>query len=223
MQELSPESFQKLLQEMVEKAHKLAGTPGVVGRHPRAYLSMGDLGLYPSRLLKGWKTLHFSNVPCWLLQPGDVVECLAYNPSLNKWFKGTHKVGQCPFRVYRDRTPKEKPDMNEGNIHRFESGAVRQALARPQRFDLISPFALRRLAETCAEGAAKYGEWNWVQGIPFSDLLNRAIRHLYLFAQRDKEEDHLAHAFWNIMALLHFSETRPDLDDRYQAEVKKND
>jgi len=54
---------------------------------------------------------------------------------------------------------------------RFATGAVRGTDADGERWDLITPIGLRRLAETCAEGAAKYGERNWQKGIPASVML----------------------------------------------------
>lgn len=99
------------------------------------------------------------------------------------------------------------------NITTFPSGAVRGTDAENVRFDLITPIGLRRLAETCAEGARKYGDRNWEKGMPASVMLNHAIRHIYLWLQGDRSEDHLAHANWNIMAVCHFEETMPDLID----------
>ena len=98
-------------------------------------------------------------------------------------------------------------------LKRFPSGAVRSPDADNERYDLISPIALRRLARTYAEGAKKYGDYNWLKGIPGSDLVNRIIRHLMLFLLGDQSEDHLAHAAWNIFALIHFQETKPELLD----------
>ena len=44
--------------------------------------------------------------------------------------------------------------MTEQDVRRvFTTGAVRSADAEDTRFDLITPIGLRRLAETCAEGA----------------------------------------------------------------------
>lgn len=43
------------------------------------------------------------------------------------------------------------------------------------------------------------------------DPLNHAVRHLYLWLQGDTSEDHLAHAAWNIFAIMHFEEARPEL------------
>ncbi len=99
------------------------------------------------------------------------------------------------------------------DIKRFETGAVRSRDADKVRFDLITPIGLRRLAETYAEGAAKYGANNWKRGIPASDLINHVIRHIYLWLGGDRSEDHLAHATWGLMTTMHFEETRPELID----------
>jgi len=95
----------------------------------------------------------------------------------------------------------------------FPSGAVRCSDADATRFDLITPIGLRRLAETCAEGAKKYGDHNWEKGFPASSLMNHALRHLNSWLAGDASEDHLAHAAWNILAIIHFEETRPELID----------
>jgi len=95
----------------------------------------------------------------------------------------------------------------------FATGAVRSTDADGTRFDLITPIGLRRLAETCAEGAWKYGPYNWQKGIPASEMLNHAIRHIYLWLQGDAEEDHLAHAAWNILGVCHFEEVMPQMID----------
>ncbi len=97
------------------------------------------------------------------------------------------------------------------NTHSFDSGAKRQELE--PRFDLISPNALRRLAMTTAEGAKKYGEHNWRNGIPSSNLLNHAINHIYEYIAGDRSEDHLAHGLWELMAAIENNELRPELED----------
>ena len=103
------------------------------------------------------------------------------------------------------------------DVKQFPSGAVRSTDADNVRYDLITPIGLRRLAETYAEGARKYGDHNWLKGIPSNDLVNHAIRHIMLWQVGDTSEDHLAHAVWNLMALMHFEETRPDLIQRVYA------
>ena len=101
----------------------------------------------------------------------------------------------------------------EPSITTFASGAVRGTDADSVRFDLITPIGLRRLAETCAEGSKKYGDRNWERGIPASQMLNHAIRHIYLWIQGDRTEDHLAHAAWNVLGVAHFEEAMPEMID----------
>ena len=106
---------------------------------------------------------------------------------------------------------------------KFPTGAQRSSDADRERYDLISTVGLRRLAETYAEGAAKYGERNWEQGFPASVVLNHALRHLNQWLAGDDSEDHLAHAAWNVFALMHFEEIQPhliDLPSRRQSEGK---
>lgn len=86
----------------------------------------------------------------------------------------------------------------QGQLTRFATGAVRGTDADGERWDLITPIGLRRLAQTCAEGARKYGEHNWTRGIPASVMLNHAIRHIYLYLQGDKSEDHYTNAAFYI-------------------------
>ncbi|MGE0609900.1 MAG: dATP/dGTP diphosphohydrolase domain-containing protein [Pirellulales bacterium] len=105
--------------------------------------------------------------------------------------------------------------MTEHDVERvvYGTGAVRSADAEDTRYDLISPIGLRRLAQTCAEGAAKYGDRNWERGFPATSLVNHALRHVNSWLAGESDEDHLAHAVWNLTALMHFEELRPDLID----------
>ena len=99
------------------------------------------------------------------------------------------------------------------SLKKFTTGAVRGKDADNVRFDLITPIGLRRLAETCHVGAQRYGDHNWLRGIPSSEMLNHAIRHIYLWLEGDREEDHLAHAAWNILGVCHFEEAMPEMID----------
>ena len=85
------------------------------------------------------------------------------------------------------------------DIIKFPTGAQRSADAERERYDLITPVGLRRLAETYAEGAAKHGERNWEQGIPASSLVNHAIRHLYLWLDGTDNPD-IERVFGNLLA-----------------------
>jgi len=119
-----------------------------------------------------------------------------------------------PFSRLFQRHRRAPSVILEEDVRRtFPSGAVRSSDADGTRFDLITPIGLRRLAETCAEGARKYGPYNWQKGIPASVMLNHAIRHIYLYLQGDDAEDHLIHAAWNLLAVAHFEEALPAMID----------
>ena len=91
----------------------------------------------------------------------------------------------------------------------FDSGAVRGIEDSIARFDLITPVGLRRLAETYGEGAIKYNDENWLKGIDTKNLMNHAMTHINKYMSGDKSEDHLAHATWNLFAIMHFEELMP--------------
>ncbi len=88
----------------------------------------------------------------------------------------------------------------------FETGAVRSSDRVGERYDLISPIGLRRLAMTCHEGAEKYSDYNWEKGMPISEMLNHAVSHIYSYLSGDRSEDHLAHAAWNMFGAMHSEE-----------------
>lgn len=97
------------------------------------------------------------------------------------------------------------------NIVTFASGARRSADVAEERWDLMPTLGLWRVARTSAEGAMKYGEGNWLKGIPVRDYLNHAIRHIALWLAGDRTEDHLAHAAWNLLAACHTELIWPEL------------
>lgn len=97
--------------------------------------------------------------------------------------------------------------------HEYDTGAVRSADCDNVRYDLISPIGIAALARTYAEGAEKFGEFNWENGMPVTDLLNHAIAHLFKFLSGDRSEDHLGHAAWNILGAVHSLELWPHLND----------
>jgi len=103
--------------------------------------------------------------------------------------------------------------FTEEKAVKYSSGAVRSSDAEATRYDLITPIGLAAVAAACAEGAAKYGDFNWEKGMPANDMLNHALRHVYLFLGGDRSEDHLGHAAWNLMAAIHSLEVWPHLNE----------
>lgn len=106
--------------------------------------------------------------------------------------------------------------IQRGDKTFFNTGAVRSADASKESYHLISPIILETLARVYNEGEAKYGAFNWEKGMPASDLLNHAMRHLTLFLKGDQTEDHLGHALWNLGAAIHSLQAWPTLNEVFQ-------
>lgn len=110
---------------------------------------------------------------------------------------------------------------DSGQRETYPSGMVRETRTHKGRYDLVSPYALKRLALVYERGARKYSERNWELGAPFCRFLDSAMRHIQQYLMRQTDEDHLAHAAWNLFAVMHFEEIgRLDLDDRPNYEPK---
>jgi hypothetical protein len=91
--------------------------------------------------------------------------------------------------------------------------------------DLLSPYALEKIASVMTYGKQKYGRDNWRGGIVYSRLLAAVMRHINSYRKGETFDpetglSHLSHASCGLMMLLEFEETRPDLDDRF-LQVKK--
>lgn len=92
--------------------------------------------------------------------------------------------------------------------------AIREPSTGKGRYDLISPFATRRLAKWMELGAEKYSSRNWEKGMPYSRYVDSAKRHLDKFVMGMEDEDHLAAVAFNIFAIMHHQELGQDeLDD----------
>ena len=95
---------------------------------------------------------------------------------------------------------------DSGERTTYTTGAVRDYRADKPRYDLIPPHAMLRVAMQYARGAQKYGESNWLLGIPTQDMLASAMRHLEAWRRGEPEEDHLAAVIWNLLAIMQYEE-----------------
>ena len=87
------------------------------------------------------------------------------------------------------------------------------------RVDLLPVKPVLEIAKVFTFGANKYADRNWEKGLKWGRVYGAALRHLfYWFLGEDKDPEsglsHLAHAGCNIMFLLEYANTHPELDDR---------
>lgn len=95
---------------------------------------------------------------------------------------------------------------DSGARQEFNTGSIRDTQDGKPRYDLITPLGLKRLAMHYANGARKYGEWNYTKGQPNSRYLASLLRHAYAYAEGDRSEDHIAAVAWNALAIAHNEE-----------------
>jgi hypothetical protein len=91
---------------------------------------------------------------------------------------------------------------DSGKRQEFETGAVRDIQEGKGRFDLIPPHSLKRLAKHYEEGAKKYGDCNYLKGIPTKRIMDSALRHINNYREGDAVEDNLIAAIWNLIAIV---------------------
>lgn len=77
------------------------------------------------------------------------------------------------------------------------------------RLDLLSIPALWEVGRVYTRGCQKYEDRNWEKGLGYASTLGCAMRHIFKWVAGHKLDEetglhHLAHAAWNILALLHF-------------------
>ncbi len=94
--------------------------------------------------------------------------------------------------------------MADEQVMKFESGAERTVKTGKGRYDLIPPWALKRLARVYEVGGLMRGDRNWEKGIPFSRCLDSVLRHTEQYLAGDESEDHLAQAAFWLFAVMHF-------------------
>ena len=99
---------------------------------------------------------------------------------------------------------------DSGQREEFRTGMVRDSRQGKGRFDLIPPTALRRIALIYEAGATKYSPRNWEKGSEYSRFIDSASRHINDYRAGLRDEDHLAQACFNLMAILHFNSTGRD-------------
>ena len=117
-----------------------------------------------------------------------------------------------------------KPIQDSGKREEFDTGSVRDTRNGKGRFDLVTPFGMRRIAKHFENGAGKYGERNWEKGQKIMRYLDSAERHINdlkaAMLLGEQSEDHAAAVAWNMLCFMHTEEMlkigrlSEDLDDR---------
>lgn len=110
-------------------------------------------------------------------------------------------------------------DYDEVRGLRYNSGKL--------RYDLIPALANREYAKVWTQALGKYPEGNWEKGMPWTEVIASAMRHLEAIRLGDDIDIesgllHAAHLQANAAMLTEFHYTHPEFDDRvkYDKEIK---
>ena len=87
------------------------------------------------------------------------------------------------------------------------------------RFDLLPASPLWQVAEHYGKGAEKYEDRNWERGYEWSKSFQALMRHAWSFWNGETHDPetgshHMAAVVFHAFALMEFTETHPELDDR---------
>tara|TARA_B100002019_G_scaffold211543_1_gene184368 strand:- start:892 stop:1296 length:405 start_codon:yes stop_codon:yes gene_type:complete len=104
--------------------------------------------------------------------------------------------------------------MKEEKNRQFETGAQRDTDEGKLRMSLIPHDELKRVMKRYLDGAEKYGENNWMKGMPLSVFYDCAHRHLEAWWRGENTEDHAAAVVWNMLCAMYTEMNVNDLDDR---------
>lgn len=97
--------------------------------------------------------------------------------------------------------PVKENDVDR-KIRRFPTGAIRSDNTGRERFDFISPLALKELAQFLSTTENAFAQVNYFKGIPEDACIESALRHINDFRINGKKEEAVALLF-NAVALVH--------------------
>lgn len=97
---------------------------------------------------------------------------------------------------------RDQPLKDTGKRQSFTTGAQRDCKTGKGAYHLLPYEPLFRYALTMQKGATKYDARNWEKGMPLSQFVDSAFRHLLRWMNGERDEDHLAQCFWNIGCLM---------------------
>jgi hypothetical protein len=98
--------------------------------------------------------------------------------------------------------PKTEKKQTDRKIRVFETGAIRSDNTGRERFDFISPLALKELAQYLATSENSFAQVNYFKGIPEDACLESLLRHINDYQLNGKKSEAIALLF-NAVALVH--------------------
>lgn len=115
-----------------------------------------------------------------------------------------------------------KEESNNNKIRIFESGAKRDSDSNKPYIHNLLAYTRLRFGYHMTLGASKYGDKNWLLGMPTDQYLESVDRHLALYLKGDRSEDHLSAIIFGIQGCMLNEEKEGILSNHYFEKNKLN-
>jgi hypothetical protein len=105
-------------------------------------------------------------------------------------------------KCLEQRIEEQIESKTDRKIRRFETGAIRSDNSGRERYDFISPLALKELAKYLSTTENSFAQINYFKGIPEDVCIESLLRHINDYRINGTKEEATAMLF-NCVALLH--------------------
>ena len=125
--------------------------------------------------------------------------------------------GRCdllPLKIISDRTSDKTFAFIEEYIRRGDVASLWFAIdeyCRQSGMDMLTAFL--EVAKQYEDGARKYADRNWENGIPVHVFIDSGVRHYLKFLRGDTDEPHDRAFVWNMLGAIWTHENKPELQD----------
>lgn len=101
---------------------------------------------------------------------------------------------------------------------RFNKNKIPLSLCPPQIVYAVAEV----LWKSCDQNGGKYPKWNYKKGLLMTGVADSLLRHILAWLTGEDFDaesglHHLKHVACNVAFLLEFLETKPEMDDRHEA------
>jgi hypothetical protein len=103
----------------------------------------------------------------------------------------------------------------------FDSGAMRDSNTDKPFIHNLLGYTRQRFGYLTNLGARKYGDGNWLKGMPTAQYLESLDRHLAAYMEGDRSEDHLAAIIFGAQGCM-INEKNEGIPSDYYFKLKEN-
>lgn len=119
----------------------------------------------------------------------------------------------------KDRLEKIKESVSKSRV--FDSGAMRDANDDKPAIHNLLGYTRQRFGYHMRMGANKYGDSNWLKGMPTDQYLESVDRHLAAYMEGNRSEDHLSAIIFGIQGCM-INERNEGVNADYYFNLKNN-